>query len=601
MRACELALVTFSLLGCSVGISSESSTAGVSIPCSTSKECPANMVCTENVCRASQLAIPHVLIDVSVPASTNAGQYSGANFVLPADVPALGEADIVLPEFDSLTVDGNFAPVSNGTSCDYSADDAGIASVRVEATHRWLVDGLERTVFSAGALPAVFAGVPAGIGYDYEAYVSVTTVDPNCQLPPVLVRDIGVSADRALTLEWPVPKSVALDVQILPSNSATTTDLTGWLLDVVDPVEGRSLANPALLGSPIADAANPALLHFHSTIKYNPILSADSSPPVATEVIRLQPPKGMVAPTYYVAMSGLTLFATTTETPLNINAVPAPVTISGRVETADLAQPLQAPITFLSTGFNVSNSGYLAEYSTSTQSDASGQFQVTLPAGQYRVLVVPAGDGKHGVLDTNWSVQATPANQAGRLLQVPGYSEIRGRIDGSLQLSASDSATVQATPSSSLLYDKASQIVAIRNTSPGVRTASALFQPQSNPEFSLPVDSGQLDIALQPPPGLPWIVSPGHKIVAGENTLPNWSMPIAVPWSGSLRVTAKDPSASPNAQALPRAVLRLYALVDDQGKAVDSPNAATSLVEIAEGRTLADGSFQLKLPDRFQP
>ena len=376
-------------------------------------------------------------------------------------------------------------------------------------------------------------------------------------------------------------------------------NLTGWVLDVVDPIEGRELAVPATLGSP--DSTDPTLFHYKAAVRYNPIMSADSSPPVGTEIIRLQPPQGAVQPTYYVSMSSLTLFSGSNEAPLPINAVPPAVSITGRVETLDQAQPVQAPIAFLSSGFSVGNSGFWADYSVTTQSDSSGQFNVNLPAGQYRVIVVPPGDGKHAVLDTQWSIQSSPSNQAGRLLQVPAYSQVQGSIDGSLQLSSSESATIVAAPANALLLDKTTQIVAMRSTNPGARTASMLFQPQTNPQFTLPLDMGRFDVSLRPPAGLPWLVSPAHQVSSGTNTLPGWTMPLPVPWSGTLLVPTKAPAASLNSAQLPWAVMRVYALIDDTFGVVSAPNQATAIVQIAEARAQADGSFQLELPDQFQP
>ncbi len=566
------------------------------------------MVCSSSLCRVSDLSIPQVLVDISIPSTTNAPQYSGMGFVLPLDVPSLGRADITLPDLVPLSLDADLQNTSNaGLNCDYSSvSAAGKNSVKVEVTHRWPVDGLERTVFTANSLPATLTGVPSGSGYTYEAYFSLSgdlsDQDPKCNLPPVLVRDVGVSASQSLlTLAWPTPKSIALDVQIQASAFATGSDLYHWQLDIVDPIQGRVLAVPVTLGANTVDAKDPGLVDYKATVNYNPILSADSSPPVGTELIRLQPPTGVAQPTYYVSMSGLTLFAGSNEAPLPINAVPAAVTIQGRVETADQAQPLAAPITFLSTGFSVGNSGIWADYTASTQSGADGQFNITLPAGQYRVLVVPSGDGKHAVLDTQWTIQSSPSNQAGRLLQVPIYSQVQGNAADSSQLTAFQSATIEATPANGLLCDRATQIVALRNSSPGARSASALFQPQSNSQFVLPVDMGRFDFSLRPSTDRPWIVWKGKEVVTGTNTLSAWASPLPVPWAGSLKVPSNVTSGGSGSTQIPWAVMRVYALLDDGGQVANDPKIAATIVQVAESRSEADGTFQLELPDGFQP
>ena len=570
------------------------------------------MVCISNLCRVSELAIAHVLVDVSLTASSNSAPYAGRGFVLPLDIPTLGRADIALPSLVNLSVDADFRSVANADgACDYSFGGGNGNSIQVVATHRWPVDGLESSVFTATSLPAILDAIPADSECYYEVYIAPTNSTSGCELPPVLIRDVGVSGNRALTLKWPLYKTLALDVQVQStSNSGVTNDrcssdpkcnLNGWRLDVVDPIEGRELATQVTLGLPAGDTKDPTLYHYKTSVNYNPIISADLSPPVGTEIIRLQPPLGIAQPTYYVSMASLSLFSGGGELPVPIGAVPPAISVSGRVETLDQAQAVQAPIALLSTGFSTSNGGIWADYSATTQSDSSGQFSVTVPAGQYRVLVVPPGDGKHAVLDTQWSIQASPSDQAGRLLQVPGYSQIQGRIDASLRMSSSESATIIAVPASALLFDKTSQIVAMRNDYPGTRAASALFQPQSNPQFTLPLDMGRFDVSLRPPEGLPWLVTPGRQVASGTNVLSDWTMPLPVPWSGTLLIPSKDPGASQNPTDLPSAVLRVYALIDDSNAVVSEPSQASAIVQIAEGRTQADASFQLELPDRFQP
>ncbi len=606
MRSRWLAIFPLAFCGCSVDVALDSQNQrSAAIPCDASNPCGSGMTCINYQCRAADPTISHVLADVSLPASTSAGQYSGMSFVVLLDVPTSGQSDIILPDLGSLTLDAVF-PTSgvSGQTCDYSADNADF---HVEATHRWPVDGLERADFVANSLPAKLSPIPVGFNYNYELYVAVKSHDANCQLPPVLVRDVLASANQSLTLSWPSPTAIALDVQLQTANVAASEDpLVGWQLDVVDPVQGRLLANPVTLGSGVPDTSG-AVLHYRASVNYNPIVSAGSSPLVGTELIRLQPPSQQPTyPTYYESMSSLTLFSgTTTELPFPIKGVPAPVHINGRVETADVAQALQASITFSGTGFNVSNNGIIATFSSSVTSQSDGSFQVDLPAGDYHVLVVPPGDGKYAVLNTDWSINSSQSSQGGRLLQVPGYSEILGNMTDSSVRSWSQAATIAATPSMGLVTDTSSQIIAIRNASSGARTASVLFQPQTESAFSLPVDTGIFDVSLRPPEGHPWLVSPWITVNSDTSTLPDWSMPKPASWSGKLQVPAKDPTASPNSLTLPRSVVRIYALASDafssngERLVVDSPQDAKAIVQIAESRTLADGSFELVLPDKF--
>jgi hypothetical protein len=187
------------------------------------------------------------------------------------------------------------------------------------------------------------------------------------------------------------------------------------------------------------------------------------------------------------------------------------------------------------------------------------------------------------------------------LLQVPIYSQVQGNVADPSQLKAFQSATIEATPTNGLLCDKATQIVALRNSSPGARSASALFQPQSNSQFVLPVDMGRFDFSIRPSTNQPWIVWHGKEVLTGTNTLSNWASPLPVPWSGSLKVPSNDTSGRGGNAQIPWAVMRVYALLDADGQVANDPKIAATIVQIAESRSEADGSFQLELPDGFQP
>ena len=236
MKVLFLVLVACCSVSCSIGISADNSNSNSSIPCKSSQDCRSSMVCISNLCRVSNLAIAHVLVDVELPASTNSTQYSGMGFVLPLDVPTLGRADITLPGLATLSLDANFQSIPNarpvddaGASkvCDYTFGSDNGNTVQLEVIHRWPVDGLERSVFTVTSLPATIAAIPADSEFYYEVYIA-PTFSTGCQLPPVLVRDVGLSGDRSLALAWPQPKTIALDVQI-QSNKLCSPGESHWL------------------------------------------------------------------------------------------------------------------------------------------------------------------------------------------------------------------------------------------------------------------------------------------------------------------------------------------------------------------------------------
>jgi hypothetical protein len=371
----QLLLWLSPLLGaCSVGMSASGSLEPPGVSCTQDQDCPSGseMICVSKFCQAKDTTISKVLMDVALPTSANLGPYSGLSFVLPLDVPAAGKADITLPALSDLTIDTSFQLISDkGLGCSYPTADAPRA-IQASIAHRWPVDGLERTLQSASTLRATFAAVPSKFdneAYLYEVYLALSKelqtslgdINAGCQLPPVLFRDVKADAQSVTTLNWPNPKSVVVDIQIPTAAIVAGSDLQGWLLDVVDPIQARELAIPATLGAASADEKNETLSHYKATVTYNPIASA-LSPPVGTELLRLQPMSGDARPTYYVALSSLSLFASTGESVVALTGVPDAVTLTGRVETLDALEPVAAQITFLSKGFSVGNNGLWADY-----------------------------------------------------------------------------------------------------------------------------------------------------------------------------------------------------------------------------------------------
>ena len=612
------------LSACTVGVENQQAGTTIGVACPDDAGCGSEMTCQSGICQATP-AISRVLVGVEFPESENLANYSATSFVLPLDIPSTGQANITLPALQSLTINTSFEQVGDrGMNCDYARDGDTSRTVQTVVSHRWPVEGLEQNLPSlATDLPATFTSLP--VESDYEVYLalsstfqdSVSAQNTGCSLPPVLFRDVAVGDVSSLTLNWPSPKTIAVDVQVSPISATAVSDLQGWQLDIVDPIEGRELAVPVTLGSAVVDAVDSKINHYHATVVYNPIASR-LSPPVGTEILRLQPAAGTIAPTFYAAISNLTLFNESTgETAFKLEGVPGLAVLTGWVQSADTSQPIAAEIAFTGTSFStaddvVANDGIESQFSTFVNSDDEGQFQVTLPSGTYQVVAVPPNDQVHASLETTWTVQAMASTQGGRLLLIPLLSHVVGGVDSSVRWGSSSSATIQATPSYRLKYDATTNTAALRTDNSGARTASALFQPAQTQQFDLPTDSGTFDVSLRPPDGLPWIVTPGVAIgakptpgvaiSAKPTAIHRWTMPLPVSWSGRLRVPQASSADASNLSDLPRAVLRVFVLLDktDPGHATQATSDASSIVQIAETRAGSDGSFDLVLPDQLQ-
>lgn len=605
MKPLVTLLLSAGLGACTVGVAADRVPAGRGIACTDANQCGAGMTCEGGYCRG-KTAISNVLLAVAMPESVNLAQYSNMSFVLPLVIPPSGHGDIALPALESITIDTSFAELgANNVGCDYTRGGSPLA-ITAEISHRWPVEGLENSLVRyADQLPATFSGLP--VDSDYELHLApsasfqtnLSAQGAVCPLPPVLFRNLGVGSAANVTLDWPAPRSAAIDIRV-PS-AVPTGDLAGWQLDIVDPVGERQLAIPITLGSAVVDTGDTKLSHYRATLVYTPIASAGSSPPIGTELLRLRPKQGRAAPTYYVTLSSLSLFGSTGESILDLSGVPEQVLLSGRVESAsDRTSIAQANVTFTGTGFGVGNVGLSAKFNVAADTDASGAFVVTLPAGQYRVVAVPPKDEEHASVEASWTIQATPATQAGRLLSLPSLLRLAGGVDGTVRWSPSNSASIQVTPSSRIVYDQTTGAASLRESSPGARTAQLLFQPTQDASFELFTDAGSFDVSLRPPKGLPWIVTPGLQITPEQSTMQPWTMPLPAYWDGHLRVPLAGGDDDSNLNDLPRAVMRVFVLVDANRRVVQTTAEATSIVQIAEDRAAADGSFSLVLPDQVQ-
>jgi len=595
---------------CTVGVAADGASGPSATACSEDRQCTSGMRCQDGFCRG-RASIDGILLAVALPESENLAHYSNTSFVLPLDIPASGIADVMLPELASVTVEADFEHLGEAYSGCVYARDIAANTIRASISRRWPVEGLERSLAqTAKAVPATFSGLP--VASDYEVHLELSSAFQDyvgaqstaCMLPPVLFRDVAVRNTSGVSLSWPAPRAVNVDLRVPTAVAAGTGDLSGWLLDIVDPIGERELAIPVTLQTATPDATDPKVSHYRATIAYNPIASAGSSPPGGTEQLRLRPRAAHVAPIYYATLASLSLFGSGGELVVQLNGVPEPVVLTGRVESESALEPIaRAIVSFTSTNFSVGNEGLSAKFHLSVESDAAGQFTVSLPPGQYEVVTEPPNDQVHASLETTWSVQSAPAVQAGRLLSLPRLVSVLGSADGSVRWNSVASGSVLAVPSSRLLVDAATGTVAMRQSSAGARASQSLFQPSSDSTFELHTDPGMFDVSLRPPEGLPWAVMPGIRVGPGGETLAPLTLPLPVYWNGRLRVPMGDNSGSPNLGDVPRAVMRVFVLLggtENGRQPVQSTAEASALVQIAETRAGADGSFSLVMPDQLQ-
>jgi hypothetical protein len=121
------------------------------------------------------------------------------------------------------------------------------------------------------------------------------------------------------------------------------------------------------------------------------------------------------------------------------------------------------------------------------------------------------------------------------------------------------------------------------------RASSAVTDEEG--AFELRADSGTFDISVQPGPltGFAWLVRP-NVVIEVTKSLGPLSLPLPVPY----RATVTSADAGPLGGALIRAFLYL----DAEKTYTTVPADARSLLQIAESRARADGTFELLIPAR---
>jgi hypothetical protein len=130
-----------------------------------------------------------------------------------------------------------------------------------------------------------------------------------------------------------------------------------------------------------------------------------------------------------------------------------------------------------------------------------------------------------------------------------------------------------------------------------------------------PGAGARFDVSVRPPPEmrLPWLVRPGNSIdsVQAIQSQLRVQTPVAYP----MKLTYGDPAGDGKSIGLPGALIRAFALLDDQSKLVtdieslvpcatltnpEGSHCVQSLLQVAELRSGDDGDFLLLLPPEIQ-
>jgi hypothetical protein len=468
-------------------------------------------------------------------------------------------------------------------------------------TQFYLADATRPTLTKLGAVEYVFdLQVPAAT---YDVYVvpvrhEVESTDPNvppesCRVPPQLFRRELIAED--LLLVYTATATSSLELRVVFPQSAG--DLDGWVVDIIEPLSGNPLSSVEVLANPVlVPLAKDAGKGFQYAVSlaYSGVNEQGQEVAVegANDLIRLRPPPGLVAPTIFFDRSGVGLFAQEDqEDPAEISGLtklPSSVTIEGQMTTRDEGEPIPGRVDLVSTEIFGVDAGIFAWFQTSIAVDARGFFNVSIPPGKYRVYGVPSPvNGSVGdelsSYEAAWEVSADAPFQAGRLLELPRRTQVRGRT-------SLPSAEIQAvaSPQTILPFEQVFGAAAfIPRATPGLVDAGGRFVVEADP--------GSFDISLRPPEssGFAWLVRPGFEVQPGSSQQELGGL---APQQPSLFTGTIVVGEGPMPEAVPYALIRAYAYLDENLAYTGDPMAARSVIQVAQTRTDEQGEFRLLVP-----
>jgi hypothetical protein len=601
-----LLLLALAMSGCTITARDRQLDQGPSNLCSADADC-SNGNCIDGVCQTlngqlesllievtptSDSRLPHIPLYLSLDEVPTSGGVRDLELVQAAKLtgqlgPPPGSSCV--PTFYSNDRKSTLVPSTDGKSIPavvtLTRRDALLGlparSYIVDATHVTL-DQDERSEFLFDTQ------VPAG---EYDVYVAPPVEqEEDCPVPPQLYRRNPIVPDTALLVQGAIAGQLPMVVHF-PEASGS---LDGWLVDLIEPLSGlpistqRTLAQGVSVPTPSGKALEYRFELSYSEVHYPEGQAADVAE--ATDLLRLRPPAGTVAPTVFFDRSGLGLFAPDapgTGVLLDgFTQFPPAVVVEGQMARLDDGKPVSGHVTLVSKELFGVDHGIFASYQTDVAVSESGVFSVPLPPGKYRVHAVPdavidpSAPGL-SALEAEWNVPTDVGFQAGKLLELPSLTQLKGQtvLRGAEVLAV-------ASPRSIMPFE---QVFGAANFVP--RAKPALVDQSGR--FVIQVDPGRFDISVRPPEasGFAWFVRPSFEVMpdAAVQDLGRLVQPTPSVVTGTATVSG---------MVVPSALIRAYAYLDASFASTRDRSEAVSVIQVAETRCDEKGAFTLLVPDR---
>lgn len=627
-RALSLLALGYALSACSVTALAERERTTAVNECTSSSECGGGF-CSDGTCLSRSInysgtndpsSMTRLLFEL-VPITTATG-FGGKPVYLETSVSLSGEFDLDFGGFSQVEVRVIVPDDCLGATFVSQLDPNGSVRVvdgtvpaRITMIPSFGRFGLAADEYHAEVNSTLEElnkdGIPHSVTFraaigSYDMYIEprALSVSPTndslraaCTFPPQLMlqKPIGTSALATVPIEIPSPAPLAIQVRL-----PTAYSLVDWKLDVVEPGGGRLISTTQTIPPDAKSPYDiPTPLYFYPVWTYgNP--DADQG---STELVRLSPPPGLLAPTYYYQRKAIEIFDRGSAVIEPPPVLPTPVTFSGQIVGARDGSPAPASVVLTATELTAVGSGVSAAFEARARTDENGRFSATLLPGKYRVRATPNGGLEdYAAAEATWEVAETPRRQTGRTLELPAPLEITGRAVFSWNASGVLGAAVVAEPS------RLDRRPGLLTRTLGAASLSPRFAQSSiddpGGEFGFASDFGKLDFFVRPPDSshLAWFVMPGLEFASDvESTvrLNAVQLPLPLRLVGDVRILNAPPVKvvlSPASYRPAQSLLRAYVLLDADGQAVTSVSSAQSVLPIAETRVDANDRYTLFLP-----
>lgn len=600
--ACSLLL---GAVGCGASAPDLASGSDSGNSCELDSDC-GNGRCTSGRCVASGNTIEYVMVEISPPVGVGSGEYGDVRYLLPRRLGSDHVLDFALDVVAELSV--AVSPPQADCAA-VGVDDEGHLPIAVKAYVDNGIHGIDSSIVEASSAQSVgtsaksntvTVSLPPGLVDLYllplaEGRTSDATGDPDghCDLAPLLARGQTI-APGVVSMKQPMPPVDHVNVDVVaPVGTDGQSLLEGWTIDMVEPLGGKRLSTRALLSNATSDANGR--LHYDIRLAYHPIVGLDADKLDGAELFRVAPPTDVLAPTYYVARSAMDLFDASKVVLSQIDSVSSPVVMSGFVESNVDGSPVRADIVATLSSQDAGVSGALAHYQVTTSTDAAGKFELRLLAGKYRIVAIPAASSPYAAWSGEWTVAASPVEQAGKLILVGPMHTLTGVAYSAMRRETLAGVTLSASPSS--LGKRPTFLDELLGKGEPVGVRSQTVVADARGVFEIPVDEGRYDVSVRPAEGTgyPWGVRPSVGAGSAATEPLYLELPNPVAYSGTVTAHGSDPGGA--AGVLPGALLRFYALFDESGQLADSSVPAVSSVEIGHARADEAGTYRVLLPE----